>query len=46
MSGFFEYNAPPLSLLNSWDVTSEVNAVRKQRIGNKISERRVLVTVK
>ena len=31
MSGFFVSGAPPLSLLFSWAVTSEVNAVRKQR---------------
>ena len=30
MSGFFESKAPPLFLLFSWVVTSEVNAVLKQ----------------
>ena len=29
--GFFMSEAPPLSQLNSWDETSEQNAVRKQR---------------
>ena len=29
--GFFTSEAPPLSQLNSWDVTSEQNVVRKQR---------------
>ena len=28
---FFLSEAPPLSLLNSWDVTLQQNAVRKQR---------------
>ena len=28
---FFGAKAPPLFLLNSWDKTSELNAVRKQR---------------
>ena len=29
--GFFRSEAPPLSQLDSWDMTSEQNAVRKQR---------------
>ena len=28
--GFFESEAPPLSLLSGWDVMSEVNPVPKQ----------------
>ena len=29
--GFYTSEAPPLSQLNSWDMTSEQNTVRKQR---------------
>ena len=36
--GFFTSEAPPLSQLNSWNVASEQNAVRQQRMGNKIRE--------